>query len=172
MNLVVDELERREPWVEPLESLPQGAVEGVDRAVALAGRDDPLSLGVQLHRRLGDVSPSAYLCSASATAYSCSASATAGGVLADHAVGLQLEEALSLSFDLLPQQHLEGGLGRLERVAGRLHRLDPVDDAPHGLAVDRDVELASLQLDACPTRELGHEHAHVIPDERRVGVLV
>ena len=52
-HLVVGEvhtLERREPTVE---RAPQRAVERVHRAVALRGRDAPLAVDVDLHRRLG-----------------------------------------------------------------------------------------------------------------------
>ena len=45
-DLVVGELEGGELGVELLERGPQRLVQGVDRAVALAHRDQPLALGV------------------------------------------------------------------------------------------------------------------------------
>ena len=58
-HLVVDQLELRDLGVRPGDRLAQRLVQGVDRAVALTGDDQPVAAGAQLHRRLGDrlVSP-------------------------------------------------------------------------------------------------------------------
>ena len=53
-HLVVDELELRDLRVGLPDRLAQRVVERVDRAVALADRDDARAAGAQLDGRLGD----------------------------------------------------------------------------------------------------------------------
>ena len=77
-----------------------------------------------------------------------------------------------MAVDLFAQQQLERRVGRLERVAARLHLLDPVGDPGEQVVVAGQVEaeLAALHLDAGATGHVGDEHAHVVAD--RLGLLV
>src|SRR5690606_4902345 len=88
-----------------------------DRAVALPGRDDPLTLGLQLHRglardlerrRTGD-------------------RVEDGAALHDDPPRLDGEVSPALAGDGVAQQELEGGVRRLEGVPARLQLLDPLD---------------------------------------------
>ncbi len=150
-HLVVDQVEPREAGVERLQRLPHRVVQRVDRTVALTGRDDPLTLGVQLDGRLRHD--------------------LAAAALDDHPPGLQPEEVRALAH-LLAQQQLEAGLGRLEAVAHRLEVLHPVDDPQDRVAVRLEPERPALQLDRRAAGQLGDQQAHVVADDRRVDVLV
>ena len=92
----------------------------------------------------------------------------------DHPPRLDLEELRTVSVDLLAQQQLERRVGRLERVAARLHLLDPLGDPGEHVAVAGQVvaELASLELDARASGHVRDEHAHVVAHRLGVGVLV
>ena len=76
--------------------------------------------------------------------------------------------------DLLGEQQLERRVGRLERVAARLHLLDPGGDPVDEVAVTGQVvaELAALQLDRRAAGHVADQQPHVVADADRVHVLV
>ena len=76
--------------------------------------------------------------------------------------------------ELVAEQQLEAGVGGLERVAARLHVLDPLGDPADGVLVAGQVvaELAALQLHRRAARHVRHQHPHVVADQRGVDVLV
>ncbi len=154
-DLVVDQFQLGELRVDPLQADAHGAVEGVDRAVALRRGDDALALGPQLHRGLVGVG-------------------AVGAVLDDGPPGLRTEVAERAALGLLAQEELEGGVGRFVRVAVELALLDAGDDAADQLAVvaQVDAELLALELDGGAARHVGDEHPDVVADQARVDVLV
>src|SRR5665648_431607 len=99
-HLEVDQLEPVDLRVGGRDGLAQGGVQGVDRAVALGGRDGALPADVHLHGRLGArlVRP-------------------AGHRLHDHAPALGTEEGRPLAVHLLAEHQLEGGVGGVVGVA-------------------------------------------------------
>src|SRR5262245_59172796 len=86
-DLVVRQLQHGQLGVEPLQRQPQGVVQGVDGAVALAGGDDPLALRGQLDRGLADHRP-------------------LGAALDDHPPRLHLEVPPTLYGHFVAQQEL------------------------------------------------------------------
>ena len=111
-DLVVDQVELGQVGVGPLERGAQRPVERVDRTVALAGRDQPLALGLQLDGGL----------------------ARDGAVRApldDHPPRLDREVPASLARDHVAHQQLEGRVRGLERPPLRLEVLHLADDRVH-----------------------------------------
>ena len=154
-DLVVGQLQRGQLRIDLLQAQPERLVQRVDRAVALAGGDDALALSGHLDGRLAD--EFAVL-----------------AALDDDAPGLDREVPFPARNQLAAQQQLERGVGGLEGVTRGLELLDPVDDpAERGLIAGQVVaELLALELDRSPARHVGDQHAHVVPDQLRLDVLV
>src|SRR5450756_3217950 len=74
---------------------------------------------------------------------------------------------------LLAEQQLERRVRRVVGVAVRLGILDALGDLGEQRRLPAEVEaqLATLELDAGPTRHVGDEHPHVVPDQLRVCLL-
>ena len=91
-------------------------------------------------------------------------------LLGDHPPGLQPEQRLVLA-GLAPDQQVERAVGGLEVEAAVLERLDPLDDARRGRAVELDARgLRALQHGALAA-ELGDQHLARVADGGRVDVL-
>ena len=156
-DLEVRQLDVREPRPRRRERRAQGGVEGVDRAVALARRDDPLAVDDELDRRLGDD--------------------LAAAVLDQHPVRLERErehgpvvgrpsaERMSSSSEASAASNDQPCASRSLTV--RDHRRHGV-----GTAGQVQAELGTLELDAGPAGHLRDQHPLPVADVHGVHVVV
>ena len=150
-DLVVDELDVGQVRMQLADRVAQGAVEGVDRTVALGRADVAASFDPDLDRRLGlDVA--------------------VGALLGDHPEALEPEQRLVLA-RLAAQQQVERGVGSFVLIAAVLERLDPVDRSLGGIGVEVDTRIAGTRQHRALARELGDQHVAAVADELRVHVL-
>ena len=154
-HLVVGEPHALDLREEPHERATQGAIEGVDGAVALGGDDDPLAAGMQLHCRLAH-DPAVCL------------------LLHDRAPRLDREGLGASTLRLVEHEQLEGCVGCLEGPARGLEVLHALDHLGQrrGIVGGVEAELASLELDRGAPGHLGDEDALVVAHDRGVDVVV
>ena len=131
-DLVVGQLDVGQVRVAVGDRAAQGAVERVDRAVALGDAQVALAVDLDLDRRLG-------------------LDLAAGPLLGDDAEALELEQRL-VAAGLAAQQQLEGGRRRLVVVAVVLALLQPLDRPRRRLVVELEPGLARPGRGSSPCR--------------------
>ena len=152
-HLVVHELDVAQMRVLLRDGLAQRRVEGVDRAVALGGADDALAADVDLDGRLH-------------------VGLAALALLDDHAEALEGEQRL-VRRQLVAQQQVERGVGRLVVVAAVLALLEPLEHDGDALvvALELQADVAGAAQHRALARELRDEDALLAAHDGGVDVL-
>ena len=145
-DLVVGQLDVGEVRVAVGDRAAQGAVEGVDRAVALGDAHVALAVDLDLDRRLG-------------------LDLAAGALLGDDAEALEPEQRL-VAARLAAQQQLEGGRRRLVVVAAVLALLQPLDRPRRAVVVELQPGPLGLAADRRLAGQLGGEDVALVADQR------
>src|SRR5450759_35747 len=147
----LDVLQRREA---PADGDPDGAVERVNRAVALGGGDEPPSAAVYLDRRLGH-------------------HLAVLALLHDYAERLELEELL-VRPERFADQHLERAVRRLELVTDMLEFLYLLEDVAEllRLRVEVEAELLGFERDGRFAGQFGDHDALDVPHQLGPDVFV